>query len=70
MSETMRYFQATCEVWVKPLFRKARPKIKQTVFAAHNMGEFYDLMRKHYAGHRFKFIGWQEVDANGAKIYP
>lgn len=66
----LKYFKAHCEVWVKPLSRKARPKVIERVFVAHSLGEFYDLVREHYRGNRFKFIGWEEVTSDGKRIYP
>lgn len=55
------YFAAICEVWVKPLFRKARPKNLKTTWAANDYSDFLRMLRNHYEGKRWQLIEWHEL---------
>lgn len=57
----LKIFETTCEVWVKPWFRKARPKIKSQTWAARSYEDVLLLLREHYSGKRFKLLEWREI---------
>jgi hypothetical protein len=56
----MRTYRAECEVWVKPLFRKSRPKTQTTTWVANNYEQFLCLLREHYQGKRWTLRAWSE----------
>lgn len=58
----LRCFQAECEVWVKPLFRKSRPKIITSTWMVESYEQFLRLVRQHYEGKRWTFKTWSELE--------
>jgi hypothetical protein len=63
MAGAVRYFECTCEVWVRPWFRKARPKIVQVCWAATDYDEFLDFTRRDMNAKykRWKLMSWREL---------
>jgi hypothetical protein len=55
----MSHFVATCEVWVKPMFGKARPVIKETAWNAPGYPDFLRLLQTEYKGKRWKLLSWR-----------
>lgn len=58
--QAMKMFRAECEVWVKPLFRKSRPKLMTTMWAAESYETFLLMLREHYEGKRWSLTRWSE----------
>jgi hypothetical protein len=56
----MRSFSATCEVWVKPLYKKSRPKNLTTTWCADSYEEMLGLLKAFYDGKRWKLLDWKE----------
>jgi hypothetical protein len=55
----MSHFVATCEVWVKPMFGKSRPAIKETAWNAPTYSDFLRLLQSEYKGKRWKLLSWR-----------
>jgi hypothetical protein len=66
----MKYYAALCEVWVKPLFKRARPKNITSTWAAHDLNQFYELVREHYAGKRYKLLHFDELETKAPPAAP
>lgn len=64
MAQALRAFEAECEVWVKPLFRKARPKRFKTTWMADSYETFLHLLQIHYSGKRWQLLSWAELQVN------
>jgi len=56
-----RCFEAECEVWVKPMLRKARPKRIASTWMAESYEQFLRMLQEHYEGKRWKLTAWNEV---------
>ena len=57
----MRYFSVKYEIWVKPLFRKSRPKVKTMVWASRSYEDMLRELRGHFAGKRWQLWGWKDI---------
>lgn len=57
----MKYFSVVCEVWVKPLFRKARPKLFTETWAADDYNDLLLQLRADKINKRWQLKEWHEL---------
>ena len=60
--ERVKAYESVCEVWVKPLFRKSRPKVEYLAWSADSDLDFLAMVRDHYSGKRFKLLRWHSLE--------
>ena len=57
----LKPYRVKVEVWVKPMFRKARPKVIDVTCCAPSLDELYRMLNKEYEGKRWKLLLVDEI---------
>ena len=56
-----KLYHVEVEVWVKPFFRKSRPKRVRAVYAVESINQLYAMLQKEYDGKRWGMQRCEEI---------